>query len=280
MGQFISASARGLTVLALIAGTQACAATGDAARTSGSSDAIFAEDFESGTLDAWPDGVDPNRQRVMTGSEFAQSGRHYLEVTYPAGGDGGWLTRFFLPGYDSLYVSYHVRLPSDWVGGTKLIGLFGARTDDQWSASGKAGACPTGSDFFIAMVVTEPTGDPGPTRFFTYYPTMTREPDGVTCWGRYGDGTETYVEPLTLSRGVWHHIEFMVKLNTPGESNGRQELWIDGVRRGSWSGLAFRSSTALRLNAVQLTFNRGISGGPAAQKLWVDNLVVAERVPL
>lgn len=251
-----------------------CAATRDA-----DSDSVFVEDFESGTLAAWSDGVDLTRQTVVTGQQFAQSGSRYLEVTYPAGGDGGWLTHFFMPGYDSLYVSYYVRFPPDWRGGTKLIGLFGNRTDDQWSASGKAGRCPQGTDFFIAMVVTEPTGNPGPTRFFTYYPGMAREPDGVTCWGRFGDGTEKYEPPLTLAPGAWHHIELVVKLNAPGESNGSQQLWIDGVLRGTWADMQFRSSSALRLNAVQLTFNRGIEGGPTPQKLWVDNLVVSKRRP-
>ena len=255
---------------------QGCAASRDA--TVPANGTVFAEDFESGTLSAWSDGVDAVRQQVVSGQD-AQSGNHYLDVTYAAGGDGGWLTRFFMPGYDSLYVSYHVRFPADWQGGTKLIGFFGSRTDDQWSAAGKAGTCPQGSDFFIAMVVTEPTGDPGPTRFYTYYPAMAREPDGTTCWGRHGDGTETYVSPLELSRGVWHQIEFQVKLNTPGESNGSQRLWIDGVERGTWSGLSFRHSAVLRLNAVQLTFNRGISGGATTQKLAVDNLVVGTHRP-
>jgi len=84
-------------------------------------DTVFADDFESGNLNAWQDGVDPTRHRVVTDSSFAQSGSHYLDVTYPAGNDGGWLTRFFMPGYDSLYVSYWVRFPTNWQGGTKLI---------------------------------------------------------------------------------------------------------------------------------------------------------------
>jgi hypothetical protein len=104
----------------------------------GTSDTVFSEDFESGTLAAWSDGVDTSRQRVVTDSAFAQSGRRYLEVRYRAGGDGGWLTHFLEPGYDSLRVSYWVRFPDDWQGGTKLIALYGSRTDDQWSAFGKA----------------------------------------------------------------------------------------------------------------------------------------------
>src|SRR5881394_1234355 len=148
-------------------------------------DTVFVEDFESGTLKGWSDGVDTTRQRVVTDSAFAQSGHRYLAVTYPAGGDGGWLTHFLTPAYDSLFVSYWVRFPPTWVGGTKLLALYGSRSDDRWSAFGKAGICPKGDDFFMAMVITEMAGNPGATRFYTYYPAMKREPDRVTCWGRY-----------------------------------------------------------------------------------------------
>jgi len=242
-------------------------------------DTVFVEGFESGTLAAWNDGVDTTRQRVLTDPQVAQSGSRYLAVNYVAGGDGGWITHFLKPGYDSLRVSYYVRFPEGWQGGTKLIALYGSRADDQWSAFGKAGMCPTGTDFFMAMVIAEVTGNPGPARFYTYYPAMAREPDGVTCWGRYGDGTETYEPPLTLSLGVWHHIEFSLKLNAPGSSDATQTFWIDGVQRGTWSGISLRNSDALRLNAVQLTFNRGVAGGPSAQTLFVDNLVVTGGKP-
>jgi hypothetical protein len=267
-----------LVFLAALSFQPSCA-TRDAGLASVQGDTVFVEDFESGTLAAWADGVDANVQRVVTDSTVAQSGSRYLDVKYVAGGDGGWLTRFFMPGYDSLYMSYYIRFPADWRGGTKLLGLYGSRTDNQWSGFGKAGVCPTGTDFFIAMVVTEATGDPGDTRFYTYYPAMAREGDGVTCWGRYGDGTETYVPPLALSSGVWHHLEFWVKLNTPGQSNASQTLWIDGVQRATWSGFSFRSGTELRLNSVQLSFNRGISGGPVEQHLYVDHVVATTVRP-
>jgi hypothetical protein len=240
-------------------------------------DTVFAEDFESGTLAAWQDGVDPTRHRVVTDPSGAQSGSHYLAVTYPAGADGGWLTRWFMPGYDSLYVSFYVRYPTTWLGGTKLLAFYGSRTDNQWSAMGQAGHCPTGTDFFAAMVVTEQTGNPGPTRFYTYYPAMAREPDGVTCWGRFGNGTETYVPPLAMSAGVWHHVEFWVKLNTPGQADASQTFWIDGVQRGQWGGFSFRTSTILQLNSVQLTFSNG--GAPQTQQLYIDNLVVTRTRP-
>ena len=236
-----------------------------------SSETIFTEDFESGTLAAWQDGADPTRHRLITDAAFAQSGSRYLAVTYPPGRDGGWLTRFLMPGYDALQVSYYVRFPAAWVGSTKLIALYGSRADDQWSAFGKAGLCPSGGDFFAAMMVAEAGTDPGPARFYTYYPAMRREPDGVTCWGRFGDGSETYV-PAPLSRGVWHRVEFSVTLNTPGQTDARHAFSIDGVQRGSWSGFSFRDSDILRLNSVQLTFSANVESQP--RELHVDNLSV------
>ena len=236
---------------------------------------VFAEDFESGNLSAWTDGVDPSRQRIVDDSSGAESGRRYLAVTYPASGDGGWLTHFLPTGYDSLYVSLWVRFPATWKGDTKLVALYGSRTDNRWSALGQAGKCPSGADFFAAMVVSERsgTGGAGPLRFYSYYPEMAREPDGVTCWGRFGDGAETY-SPAPLASGAWHQIEFCVRLNDPGRGNATQTLHVDGVRRGDWPGLAFRTSDALRLNAVQLTFNRALANHPPAERLDIDNVVV------
>lgn len=238
-------------------------------------DRIFADDFESGNLSTWTDGADPARQHVIDDSNSAESGRRYLAVTYPANGDGGWLTHFLPVGYDSLYVSAWVRFSADWKSDTKLIALYGSRTDDRWSAFGKAGTCPTGTDFFAAMVVSErsTSNGAGPLRFYSYYPAMAREPDGITCWGRYGDGVESYA-PATLASGVWHQIEFCVRLNDPGRDNATQTVWVDGVRRGEWPGLRFRASDVLRLNAVQLTFSRSLTTAAPAQELDVDNIVV------
>jgi hypothetical protein len=108
---------------------------------------------------------------------------------------------------------------------------------------------------------------------------MAREPDHVTCWGRYGDGTERYELPLTITRGAWHHVEFWVRLNAPAQQNASQRFWLDDVPRGAWSGFSFRHTPKLRLNAVQLTFNRGISGGPTTQTLDVDHLVITTVRP-
>jgi polysaccharide lyase-like protein len=253
-----------------------CGSTGRAASSATAGDTVFVEDFEAGSLAAWTDGVDPARHHVVTDPSQAQSGSRYLQVTYRAGGDGGWLTHFLPRAYDSLYVSFYVRFPADWRGGTKLVALYGSRTDNRWSAFGQAGKCPNGNDFFAAMVVTEQstTSGAGPLRFYTYYPAMAREPDRVTCWGRFGEGSATYA-PAPLTAAAWHHVEFCVRLNEPGRADASQAFWVDGVRRGMWSGFSLRESAILRLNAVQLTFSRGTA--PFPQRLDVDNVLVRAR---
>ena len=128
------------------------------------------------------------------------------------------------------------------------------------------------------MLVTEPADNPGPLRFYTYYPEMAREPDGQTCWGRYGDGSETIpTPPPALERGRWHHVEFAVTLNEPGRNDARQMFRLNGGPRAAWEGFSFGDTAALKLNAVQLSFS--VTGGVARDReLHVDNLVVTQRL--
>jgi hypothetical protein len=237
-------------------------------------DTVFAEGFESGSLYVWDDRGRPENQAIVTTE--AHSGTRSLQVTYPEDSDGGWLTKFFMPGYDSLYVGYWVKLQDPWVGPTKLIAFFGSRTDNQWSAIGTAGECPDGTDFFATDVVRS---NLGVTRFYAYYPAMPREGDGVTCWGSdglsSGEGA-SYAEPTEITPGSWRHIEFWVVLNAPGQSNSVQKLWIDGVLRGTWSGIGLRASRILMLNSVMITAS---GSGGVTQQMWVDDLLVARTLP-
>ena len=239
-------------------------------------DTVFADGFESGTLAAWEDGVNTSQHRVITSSTRAHSGTRLLEVTYPAGGDGGWLTRFFMPGYDSLYVRMWVRFPDAWTGTTKLLLLRGSRTDNQWSSFGVAGKCPSGTNFFATNLIADT--DQRLATFYTYYLGMPREPDGVTCWGRFSaTGSTQYFEPRSLSKGVWHRVEFFVKLDTPAGSEGEQHMWVDGVLKGSWTGLDFRTTTDLRLNSMTLELSAHPTSG--TRILEIDDILVLRGRP-
>ena len=201
---------------------------------------VLDEGFEAGSFATWDDGYDPARHRIVNDAAGAHSGSKYLTITYPAGGDGGWLTKFFMPGFDSVHVSYWVRLPSTWSGGTYLLGLYGSPIDNQWGAFGKAGVCPTGSDYFASFLVAQSSGSPGPTRFSTYYPGMPKS--GWQCWGHNGVGSRVDTSRRSPASRPLAAGGVLVRLNTPGQSNGSQRMWIDRVLRGEWTGLRFRDT--------------------------------------
>jgi uncharacterized protein YjdB len=241
-------------------------------------DTIFAEGFESGSLSRWDDEGAENTHRVTTDPSHVHNGTHALEIDYPAGAEAGWLTKFFMPGYDSVYVRAWAFFPNGWDDQTKLIGLGGSRTDNAYSAMGKAGVCPNGTDYFNTMLVTPPGQDLGPTEFYTYYPGMPVQ-NGV-CWGSDGlSAGAHYTSARTLATGSWHRIEFWVKINTPGGANGLQRYWIDGQLAGEWLNINYRASTILKLNSLMLTFSRSPGGAVAQSAYWDDILITTAPVP-
>ena len=231
---------------------------------------IFQDGFESGMLETWDDGADPTHHRIVTDATLAHSGSSVLEVSYPPGDEGSWLTEFLYPGYQSVHLSYWIRFPESWTGGSYLLGVYGSHVDDKWSAHGKAGVCPTGQDFFATFLRVGDNGDPGAVRLSTYHPGMPRT--GTQCWGDEG-AASIYQGDGLLTRGAWHRIEFFVQANTPGQADGVQRVWIDGALRAEWLGLRFRETENLTINSIQLAT---YSPTPTSQArtLYIDDVVV------
>ncbi|HEY2379357.1 MAG TPA: Ig-like domain-containing protein, partial [Gemmatimonadaceae bacterium] len=270
-------------VTAVAAGTAAISATSEGVSGSAqltisapTDNSVFGEGFESGTLAAWQDGVNTRKQQVLNNASLAHSGTHVLQVTYPAGQSGGWLTRFFMPGYDSIFASYWVRLDPSWTGPTTLLTLRGSRTDDQWSAFGRSTDCPTGSDFFATTIKAGTSTNSLDMTFMTWYPGMPTSSDGVTCTGvGQGMGSVTYAASRLISVGAWHRLDFWVKLNTVGQSNGQQAMWLDGQLVGQWTGLTFRNDNSLKLNSLMLD---GATASSQQRVLYVDDISVGQQL--
>jgi hypothetical protein len=116
--------------------------------------------------------------------------------------------------------------------------------------------------------------------FYAYYHGMPKQSDGVTCWGVNGTAARpaaAYYPPLNISLGVWHRIEFEVILNTPGHADGTQRFWLDGVLKGAWQGLVFRTTRDLMLNV--LTLESSAPPAPQTQVLYVDDILVTTARP-
>jgi hypothetical protein len=242
----------------------------------GAVDTVWHENFESGSLASWGDRGFEQNHAVVAPPGGAFEGTLALQVTYPQGSDGGWLTHFFMPGYDSIYARYYVKLESSWQGGTKLSSFYGSRADDQWSAAGKSGVCPNGTDFFQVTL----TGDPSPQMWLRFYDQYFGMPsNGGDCFGSNGDaGTIMTPGQFQLTTGVWHKVEYWTRLNDPSLTNSVQEFKIDGVTRGTWTGIKLRTSTILKLNAFTLTMSAPL-GAPHTQHVWVDDILIARQRP-
>ncbi|MFO0773805.1 MAG: hypothetical protein U0172_03960 [Nitrospiraceae bacterium] len=236
---------------------------------------IFCDDFERATLERWEDGYNPSLHSLRTDPASPLPGNQALRATYPPGADGGWLTRWFMPGYDHVYGRLYVKFENGWTCGancTKIFALYGNRIDNQWSAFGKAGIRPNGKDFFYSALVTTNTfrkPDPGELIFYSYFPEMTQSGDG-NYWGNHfyqADPREA------MQSGRWYCLELELQANTPGQHDGYQRMWIDGTPKGEVQGMRWRDTTDLRINAFQLSFS-----GPVytTQYLWIDQVVVSQ----
>lgn len=213
-------------------------------------DPIFVDGFETPTLEGWGD----RRGEVRIVDTDPFEGSRCLEfLAKPGKGTGGHLVHWFMPGFDAITVEWAVKFASDFDQGNHmhLCWVGGNRTDDRYSAFGKAGKRPSGTDFFVTNL--EPWREwgrvppPGTLGLYAYWPDMERSPDGM-FWGN----TLASDPKLQVPRGKWVRMRLAIRLNTPGRSDGEQAFWMDGTLGGHFKGLRFRDSDVLRLNSFAL----------------------------
>nr|MDJ0792020.1 heparin lyase I family protein [Acidimicrobiia bacterium] len=237
---------------------------------------IFEDDFESGTLDAW-DNVNTNRYAVTSNPAHVRSGSHALESTIPEGPGWGEINKWFMPGYDEIYVRFDVMFEEGFQNlrgdnnGMHFASVSGNHIDNKWSAHGKAGIVPNGYDFFTTTVDPEhPWGDPTlrPLMFYSYFPDM------QCCYGNLFKQEE----PKTpLLAGEWHEIIIHVDAGTPGQYDGSQRLWVDGELKIDVQGMRWRNTSDLRLNEFHIVDY--MPGSPQTQHIWFDNVLITTDFP-
>ncbi len=190
-------------------------------------------------------GVDEGRARL------ARDGRGpYLRVTYPAdqfgpGKSGAQWKARLRPGagWETLEASYRVRFEPgfDFGKGGKLPGLCGG-------ACNSGGKKPNGRDGWSARNMWRRDGQ---VVQYLYYPDQK---------GSYGEdlpyligGKKAYLAP-----GQWHEIRVRLKLNAPGNKDGRLLAWFDGRLALEVGGLRFRDTAALKIDQFYFsTFHGG-----------------------
>lgn len=237
---------------------------------------VFEDGFESGTLDAW-DNVSTNRFAVTNDPARVRTGSYALEGTIPEGPGWGEINKWFMPGYDEIYVRFDVMFEEGFENlrgdgnGMHFASVSGNHIDNKWSAHGKAGIVPSGHDFFTTTVDPEhPYGDPTlrPLMFYSYFPDM------QCCYGNLFKQNE----PKTpLVGGEWHEIIIHVDAGTPGHDDGGQRLWIDGDLVIDAQGMRWRDTDDLRVNEFHIVDY--MPGSPQTQHIWFDNVLITTDFP-
>lgn len=170
--------------------------------------------------DAWNSryaaGPDEGRVEILNGGPNTYNGKG-VKVTYPAYGNktaysgATWETDFNLNAED-LYLSYWVKFDEDFdfVKGGKLPGLAGMTY------------FPGGENRFTARLMWR---EGGKLEFYLHGFNMMNS-QGEEPYRVFWDDFGTHARVIP---GKWHHIETRVKMNTPGQRDGRLQGWLDGV---------------------------------------------------
>lgn len=240
---------------------------------------IFQDDFETGTLNQWDETA--SQYAIESDPASVHGGAFSMRGTISAGYNYGPLNKWFMPGYDEVYVRFQVMFSPGFVdSGMHLFALNGNRIDNKWSASGRAGIRPNGSDFFATTIDPEYPSQHNqvqglyPLQFYSYWPEMAcpASYDPVSNHNCYGNVMVQTAPKVENTAGVWHEVVVRMKMNSVGQHDGLQELWIDSTKKISQTGMRWRDTTDLRLNqfAVQMYVEQAVQ----MQHIWVDDVVV------
>jgi Cellulose binding domain len=157
--------------------------------------------------------------------------------------------------FDELHISYWVKFENnfDWAFGGKLPGLYALEAFD----------APSRNNEIKSRLMWR---EGGKLEFYLHSP---HEPRERLLWNNVAG-----LGHATLSKGVWHNLEFRMKLNTVGANgtvvaDGVLQGWLDGRLFGDYRDLRFRNSAAVNLNAVFFsTFFGGSSGSGGPGEIW------------
>ncbi len=244
---------------------------------------IFCEDFETTLPGRWADGYSPALHQIVTTQ--VHQGTHALQVTWPQGGDGGWLTTWLTAtgavptvataGYAHLFVRAFWKREATWqcwpasLACGKMIAQYGLQSGlsgpfNPWSGFGKAGVRPSGSDFYYSALVTLTTPVNETYSLYTYHPEM------APGFGEFNQSA------LQMSLNQWVCVEHELQANTPGQHDGYERIYINGVLAKEVTGRRFRDTSNLQTGAVQLTFS-GSGINVPTQHEYVDDVVVSTQ---
>ena len=245
---------------------------------------IWCDDFEdTSALSNRYFEYDDNKGNFVPVAGVGKDGSRGLRVKWKKGQiNGGSLKRAFgrnpylsqghvHEDFDEIYWSMDVRTQEGWKGGGP----------DKFSRA----ACFATGQWAEGMIAHLWTGE---AQTLSLDPATGIDKKGRLVATRYNDfpnlrwlGYKQGKTPLFASHhaGKWFNVEAHVRLNTPGQSNGLFEFWIDGELEARVTDIDWHSTWNLdpstyKINVVFFE-NWWTSGAPADQEHYWDNLVIS-----
>lgn len=251
---------------------------------------LFAEDFESGTMQRW----DQVRGGVSVTTNRAHGGKYCVRMTMERGRNtGGDAIKWFMPGADSVFVRFYVRFSPDYQYCHHFVWLGANQRTNKWSAFGKAGLKPDGTYFSSGMEPWFAWGKnppPGEVSLYSYFLDMEPDRKMNKYWGNTffppgpGKGQAAGPQRVIPALDHWQCWEFMVQANrTTGEPDGKQAMWIDGKLAGEFASIRWRNDPELKINCLWLEHYGYDESDPTkeywkeTQSVWFDDVVVARK---
>ena len=241
---------------------------------------IFQDDFESGNLSKWDEA--PARYAVK--SDPSNSGQKAVQGLISSTQKSGELNKWFLPGYDDVYVRFDMRYEGAFLNGPEgsglhLTSIMGNQLTNKWSASGKAGIRPNGTDFFLTNPLPETAAQTQnqsvlPMELYSQWPEMScpSNYDLLASRNCYGNPIAQSSPKVDTNDGQWDTYVTRVKANTIGQRDGLQQMWIDGKKVIEQSNLRWRDTTNLKVN--QFSIQLYMEEVPKAESVWFDNVTI------
>jgi len=234
-------------------------------------DVILFQDYEVAKIDdlkkqgwSWSrpkDGV----YELCEDAKKAFAGRGCLQKNTIAGKNGAIMPVDLKPRESSpVYHRMYTYVPSGCPN-VRVMGITGVNQGmPTWKAIGSAGVRPTGTNYYCVTLTLQAKGG-------TLYPMW--YPYHMDQKGPWGDNW--WVEtPVPMDR--WFCLEFMVKLNAPGQKNGELRMWIDGKEAFARTDMRYRSVESLKTSMIfdQCYSSKSFKNSAT---MYADNRVVARK---
>lgn len=207
----------------------------------------------------------PQETRIVNGTLRAQ----YLKND-ASGRSGGFLFDPYFDAVDEAYLEYKVKFDDNffWATGGKLPGLGGSTSGVNSESTGR-GTIPSGCKYntngWSARLMWRRNRAQTTKPYLILYSYFADKTNGQPRQnGDCGDGKRIYSD---LKDDRWYTIRQYIKMNTPGQRNGKVIMWIDGEETYRDDNAKIRNSGKgnLKINALIMNTYRG---GSRTDPVW------------